>query len=407
VDSKQVYNCAVRLPACIVACALLTGLTAPQTGKPVSSPTTDPAAIAHTLQKLQKVELADDMGYTVPPAARPLLTQVKHQLRDFIQETINEPALAGSAPADLTTALVDGLTRAGVEVGGNHWSSYGYVQSIEIEQLKDHPDLLVAITTFNIACGYDSSLYVFERRPAGWSLILVLEANDYEEVKGAQGSLGYALSPPDASGDWFLVAADITPWCTSMWHGLRYKVLRPAVSAYEPKVLFQDHDAIWLGDETTFELTSDASSFTLTFKSWFALDPRIHSRDYTRSFQVAGDHVTRLPPLGLRPQDFVDEWVHRPWQEAAPWVVNSNLETLRDWHSKLQEHDYYSEIEFVQPCDKEPSRWQIGLLIEVEKGKEPLPGELFFGVIRKQGAYYLTDVSPTRPLGCPGEAFPE
>jgi len=39
------------------------------------------------------------------------------------------------------------------------------------------------------------------------------------------------------------------------------------------------------------------------------LDDSIMTRLHVQKYEVNGDRVTRVPPLALAPEDFLDEWV--------------------------------------------------------------------------------------------------
>jgi hypothetical protein len=62
-----------------------------------------------------------------------------------------------------------------------------------------------------------------------------------------------------------------------------------------------------------------------------------------------------------------------------------------------------SEFEFVQPCTKPPSKWQIGLTVDRHKAAS---WHLFFTVSMKQDAFNLEGLDLERPPGCPGESPP-
>jgi hypothetical protein len=69
----------------------------------------------------------------------------------------------------------------------------------------------------------------------------------------------------------------------------------------------------------------------------FRIDFRTVTRDSVRregvlSYQVRGNIAHRVDPIALRPEDFVDEWLSRPWSEMREWSAPVNAEA----HEELQ-----------------------------------------------------------------------
>jgi len=62
-----------------------------------------------------------------------------------------------------------------------------------------------------------------------------------------------------------------------------------------------------------------------------SLDPGILVREHVMRYAVRGDLVRRVPPLATRPEDFLDEWVRLPWDEAARWTDPEARERGRRW----------------------------------------------------------------------------
>jgi hypothetical protein len=374
------------------------------------------------LNRLRSLNV-QDRGYPspeVPPDVQKLLPQMKAGLRKMISEVLNAyPA----ASVDVLRHLVleelksaDVQPRNSVQFVENYdpeAGSFGYVYDVEIRQPAPGLKLLAIVTTLDVPCGSDSSLYVYELRGASWQLVLIDEASDYDTVADAQGSFQYAVSPPDKDGGWFVVAADVNPWCSSNWQSLRYKVMRVGQTPDHPQILFSERQSVFLGNDETFKLRVGRKGFQISQIADQSLDSGILTRVHIQKYEVAGNRVSRVPPLGLVPQDFLDEWVQLPWEEATHWVSSKNQDVLQVRHSLLglEDRKFGTEFDYVQSCPAAgnlPS-WQIGLLLEAWGDSEPppdLPGELFFTIVRRDGAFYVADVVTDRPPGCPGEARP-
>jgi hypothetical protein len=58
---------------------------------------------------------------------------------------------------------------------------------------------------------------------------------------------------------------------------------------------------------------------------------------------------------------------------------------------------------FAQRCPGTLEQWQIGL---ASLDPTPLMKELFFTVIRREGAFSVSRIDTVRPAGCPGHASP-
>lgn len=215
----------------------------------------------------------------LPAAAIPLLTQLKHQLLDLILETLNESGAQKKTPKQLQASVLAKLSRVGVRVeaqkdvvadGNQRESGYIYadIYDIRIERPARHHNLLAVTTIIGVCCGDDSSLYVFKRNEAQWKLIPADESNGYTEISGAQGRFQYAISPPDRQGNFFVVTANVNPWCTSSWQSIRYKVLRPGLRSDQPEVILSARESIYLGmSDPVYKIELRGNSFTLSFNT--------------------------------------------------------------------------------------------------------------------------------------------
>jgi hypothetical protein len=214
---------------------------------------------------------------------------------------MNDESAHWSAKDELKSHVLASLRGAGVIVGKSgeeedSWKQeesrkyfYNNIERIFIDAPAHHPDVLVATTTLWVMCGEDTSFYLFRKIKGSWQLILAREASNYEDIGGAQAHFGYAISPLDNKGDFFIVTADVNPWCTSNWQRLRYAVARPGHTPYEPELLLQRSDTIYLGIKPPiYTLTIEDSSFRLAFYGDWYFNP-----DVGASHQFAEYRVTR------------------------------------------------------------------------------------------------------------------
>jgi len=357
----------------------------------------------------------------VPPAAQKLLPQLKAGLREIIGRTLNNRY--SSSPEILRELLLRDLKNAGIEAlsldqqdesYNPEGDDFGYLYDVTVRQPTGHPDLMAVITTVTIPCGSDASLNLYRRNGITWQLILVAESNGYTDISGAQGAFQFAISPPDAEGNWFVVAADVNPWCSSNWQQLRYKVLRPGDGVNHPLVLLDERTTIYLGVDQPYRLTVNPHGFEIRNVASQSLDSDILTRVHVQKYEVNVNQVARIPPLALVPEDFLDEWLDMKWENASTWVSSADVAKLQYWLARLSRgggEKFYTELDFVQPCPTAENipKWQIGLLLEgtgERERPEDLPDELFFTITKRDGAFYMENVENDRPPGCPGNARP-
>jgi hypothetical protein len=358
----------------------------------------------------------------VPPAAQKLLPQFKAGLREIIGRTLNEHS--SSSPKTLHDLILASLKKEGIETlnpiqrEGYYTADgddFGNLYDLSVRQPARHPELLAVVTNLTIPCGSDASLNLYRRNGAAWQLILVEESNGYKDISGGQGSFQFGISPPDADGNWFVVAADVNPWCSSNWQQLRYKVLRPGEDVTHPVVLLDEHTSIYVGTDQPFGLTVSPRGFEFRIVAAQGLDDSLLTRVHIQKYEVSGNQVTRVPPLALVPEDFLDEWVGMKWENAAAWASSEEVEKLQHWHDRLSRREgsdkIDTEFDFVQPCKvvENIPKWQIGLLLQ-GSGEHDLPGdmpdELFFTISKRDDAFYLDSIDKERPPGCPGNTLP-
>jgi hypothetical protein len=191
--------------------------------------------------------------------------------------------------------------------------------------------------------------------------------------------------------------------------------LRPGEDAYHPAVLLDEHTSIYLGTAQPYRLTASPHGFELHIVAAQGLDDSIVTREHIRNYEVSANRVTRVPPLALAPEDFLDEWVGMKWEDASAWSSRADAAKLQLWHDRLSRREgsdkIDTEFDFVQPCkavEKTPT-WQIGLQLE-GSGDHDLPGdmpaELFFTISKRNNAFYVEGVDKERPVGCPGNTLP-
>ncbi len=127
-------------------------------------------------------------------------------------------------------------------------------------------------------------------------------------------------------------------------------------------------------------------------------------------YGIVGDQFTRVQPLAVTPEDFLDEWVRLGWEGVARWSTQAGQADLQTWHSKLNALESDStEIEFVQSCPaqrKADKVWLAGLWIDQRLNPTTKDERLYIVVSERQHAFFVDAVSTSRPAGCPGKSRP-
>jgi hypothetical protein len=373
----------------------------------------EPAGIdvAQTVKALRKIKTDNSLDTTIPPAARPLLTTLKHQLRDLISRTLDSHGGQSAQLDNVRAALVLELQKQGVAFEKPKWIVidknyvdngyvYGDIWGVTVQNMPDDPNLVAATTTIGVCCGQDTSFYLFRRSGRQYHLVIAQESNDYDEVSGAQGNFHYAVSPLSSTGRFFVVTSNVNPWCSSNFQGIRYKVLREGASPYEPKVLFERHEPIYIGNGNFGAIQIVPDGFRIEFEVVQRLDINVFKRKHIAAYRVEGGRVWRVPPFAESPDGFLDEWIDMSWEDAQKWIEPSEVDDLSLWHERLRTNPYGTEFVYEPPaCEVEKGLWEVG----IEFTPDPRGGSLLFGmpekiyftVALKDGAYSLRNVSST------------
>jgi len=231
--------------------------------------------IKETVGSLRLIH-TDSSDTDIPVAAKPFLTTLKHQLRDWIanrlrfeKRHVSSQQLQAQAIVDLSDLGLIDDEEGYVVYDANSFDrgfDYGDINSITMTRPHYDFDVIALTTTLGICCGEDTSLYLFRYEDEEWKLWLTDEKNDYDSISDGRRLFEFGVSWPDENKDFFLVTANVNPWCTSNWQSITYQVLRPGTEPAEPRVLLTRKETIYLGaGDPPYRLEVDDSSFTLRF----------------------------------------------------------------------------------------------------------------------------------------------
>lgn len=374
---------------------------------PEQTPCVD--VIAQTLQQLRSIQVAP-YDSDIPLPVKPLFAQLKRQLCDFILKTINTP---WETPQHIQQQIISTLQHTGIAIEEapyeqeQDYYTYDKITQIQIEQPADHPDLLVAMVTFWVMCGRDTSFYLFQKEKTEWRLVAVDETNNYDDIGDAHGMFQYAISPLDEQGQFFVITANLNCWCSSNWHGLRYQVFRVGKNPYRPIVLLQQEEYSYGWSPSTFYLQPDR--FWLLFWGSAGEYERHTGMSSTIDMQMAlytvsGNHVTGFHFI---PKDFLGKWLQLPWEEASTWVAPLSLSSSEYWYTRLRElgEERYT-FPVIEQCGQDQDNWQIGLDLNLDADFIP-DEQVFFTLTRRDNWYMLHGFYNTRPVACPATYPPD
>jgi hypothetical protein len=382
----------IAASVCILFCLLAQRIRAQQ----------PPAGgIPQLIQSLRAIPVPGDPSTAnqVPPQARPLLQSLKQQLRDLIAHSLEN----GPVP-DPSAVLSGALGPQGLQLDGEkpdysaHTNQhFAQTVSIHVERPANNPRLLTVETSIGVACGDDSSLYVFGANGAGWRNLLALEADSYDDVSGANGHFSFSISPPDRGGHWYALAAHMGPQCASLWRPMSYEVLKPTHDPWHPNILLNGSEtARWDHDLTT---VADLKTLQVHFIGSMHLESVANQREHILNFQLKGDTVLRVGPLAWGPEEFVDEWLDLNWQMASAWSDKKSRDRLYAWHERLggeRRNTYSSEIISITTCGNRelPRIWQVAFALQPGPNSMALPAKAFAIVENtSQDTYYLQDIA--------------
>jgi hypothetical protein len=197
------------------------------------------------------------------------------------------------------------------------------------------------------------------------------------------------------------VAHYITAQCSSTWMAMAYSVYRlSAGGASAERLLAAQHD-FWLTDAGP-EYILKPNELIIQFLG-SSMDADIHNRTRIHRYSFAGS-VRRLDPVALQPQDFVEEWLTRPWTE----MQSRSAAGTRRWHGRLYAESVSAEYQRVMPCTAKPGHWLIGLDIYRIGGKRlGKPRNAWF-LVQDPGDFHygMAAVGSSMPAAqCPGAAL--
>jgi hypothetical protein len=340
----------------------------------------------------------------------PELTVAKHLLRDWVEANLvsvdnaddarqlEQPLNDRLRAADLTCDSVSDPhgKRCDDQADGPLFSARGYLGSIRV-MLPEAGGHLVLTTAAGIECGYDESAYVYERRDGAWHRIFESERNDYTKDGYRPQNFEQVLVSPKESGKQPLVlTTSISPWCSSNWQAVYYRLFRVTPDRAAAPALLDRQEGIYAGVDQPVRSSLGRDAALIEFQDG-SIDLDGFTRTVVRHFRIgADDKVVRVAPFAFTPRAIVDEWLVRPWVESALFTAPASRSRLQALHRRL--HRDHIAVEYAEDggrCRNDPTLWVIGVT------PEHAAAPLYFR-LRWVAPFDFTvlDIGPRKPAGC-------
>jgi hypothetical protein len=313
---------------------------------------TQPVTLTQTFQRLQ--------GFVVEPDKEgplteilPILTVYKEQLRQLAVESLKE----SDDPALIKTVIEAKLRNAGIRRSKEQENRpYGLIDDLEIDRPPLQSKLLAVLFHLKLAHATDTSLSIFRRNGAGWDLVFKIDRNDYFKWElDAYYMAAPKFTISDSRGSFFMLLESDSGRGGNGSYGLWVDLYRVDASFNKQQLFHKGFDC------NNHQIALDADGFRLETMSLEDDIARAGYRVFPYRYEIHGDEVSRVAPVGFDAHDFVGEWGNLPWDEAAHWSDPAHRGRIQQFYNKLRDADGYFMGEFgkVQVCDPQQKIWQV------------------------------------------------
>src|SRR5262249_13574211 len=119
------------------------------------------------------------------------------------------------------------------------------------------------------------------------------------------------FSTPDLYGNRVFFVSWDGVQCASVWNGLDFRLFRIGAGSDRAVPLFAGSHRFTIDDDMNLRLTTEELLLEMTDSAMEGGFRRTHVLHY----RVGSEGVERIDPVALQAQDFVHEWLLRPWSE--------------------------------------------------------------------------------------------
>jgi hypothetical protein len=324
--------------------------------------------------------------------AGPELTPIKQALRHWIETQIVTLPDSNNDTGILTRlqdALTTDINAAGLQCGDagepncgradQQFNARGYLDGVRLAYL-DGGRYLTVETGVGIVCGYDQSAYIYERDSnRAWQLLLQSEQDDYRQDKySPQDIEAIRVSPASVMSDKpappLILTLGISPWCSSNWQGLSIRLWRADSQNPTPAPILYKTTGVYLGSDPIADGRVTNQDLLIQYTN-NSIDEARFIRPYILHYAItAGDRLTRIAPVALTPEDFVDEWLTSNWRDSAHWSNTHASAALANWHKNLgvKTDGFFFGDGNTSHC-RDPALWQVAFSNTDKNGNPQRP----------------------------------
>ena len=304
--------------------------------------------------------------------AGPELTPIKYDLRAWVETQLPALGQHGDIAAftkKLNVVLHEAEPRCDEtcrrKTAGNpaDENERGHIGDVRLSYLG-YDRYLAVQTDVGVRCGFDTSAYIYEWRNGGWRLVFKTERDAYDEKHYAPQnfiSIDVASENEKKTTQGPLVlTVGYSPWCSSNWQVIYTRLWRVSATTASPAPMVDDASELFLSDDMAgARLSPDEAVVEFSGSS---IDSAVLVRTHVLHYLIKGGTAERIAPVAFNPDDFVDEWLTRPWSESRQWVVARNTGALEKSYASLHEGGRPTLGEFNGPplrCRNDPTLWQV------------------------------------------------
>jgi len=359
--------------------------------------------------------------------ATPALTDVKHELRDWIEARLRQfphkddpDSLAKALNAELDAAdLTCAAPRQPQRCTPNEYGfdGTGYLTGISIEtapgsiwyagQDPNHQRVEQAVfvvkTQIGILCGSDTSAYVYEwsdnrlqRVLADEQIIAPGKPYTPQTIDAVQ-----IASPAEKSKTRNVLVLGHQEWCSSSWYDTYHRIWRTTSDGEPASLLLSDATWSFLGNDPPIEGSISSREALIEFRVG-SLDPGVHSYETIRHYALDGPKPHRIDPIALGPRAFTEEWLKANWNDGRAWSDPASMAALRTWYGKLHAENPLGEFYDTTHCGAHSDLWQVGIDFTKEdraiNEKQKYVGSVYFAVRWRPPYHFQMTAIGTKPL---------
>ena len=340
-------------------------------------------------------------GVTALTEARRASDGLQAMLRDWTESLLPKSRAALGPELPSVKAKLDAdLYRTGLLARGkDQISEPGLPNPVRLQRPADAPDLLFVTWGVGVPCGEYDAVYAYDYSQGAPRRVLETHGTD-----GAETVSDVLVSQPDVYGARSILTLRYAVQCGSNWNALSYDLFRLPSAAGAAVSILSGRNEYFSYD---YQVRLDPSALLLEMDGHM-MDVGILVRKHVLHFATDGPAPRRIDPVALQPQDFVDEWLRRPWPEMARWSAEESSDKLKKWHDFLSgDADEYisGEFAFAQACKEKPGMWQVAIELDWVRDKEIREPLTVYFMVRQSEQYrfQMAGVSFGPQEDCPGE----